>query len=60
MDLNIKDWRSWTGFIWLRRGTGGELLCTQELTIRMCEMQETSWLAEKLLASPKRLLDTVR
>jgi hypothetical protein len=22
-------WRMWTGFIWLRIGTGGVLLCTQ-------------------------------
>jgi len=27
--LHKKDWRAWTGAIWLRRGAGGGLLCTQ-------------------------------
>jgi hypothetical protein len=26
MDLQDVVWKSWTGFIWLRRGTGGVLL----------------------------------
>jgi len=57
--LNKKDWRVWTGFIWLRIGIGGQLSCTQGLTFRLHKMQETSWLAENLTASPQGLLDTV-
>jgi hypothetical protein len=27
MDLRQVEWGAWTGSIWLRIGTGGELLC---------------------------------
>jgi hypothetical protein len=57
--FNRKDWRAWTGFIWLRIGTGGQLSRIQELTYRLHKTQETFRLAEKLLASTQGLLDTV-
>jgi hypothetical protein len=39
---------AWTGFMWLRTETRGELLCTWSLTFAFCKVWEIAGLAEEL------------
>jgi hypothetical protein len=49
----FKNWdeRTWIGFIWLRKGATGRLLCTQKGNFRFHKMQGISLLAAELLTS---------
>jgi hypothetical protein len=45
----------WTGFIWLKIGTGGGILWTRLSTLRFHKSRRIPWLAEWLLASQEGL-----
>jgi len=53
--LKKQDTRVWTGFIWLRKVSGGGLLWTRYWTFGFREKREISWLAERPLASQERV-----
>jgi hypothetical protein len=48
-----QDGRVWTGFIWLRIWTSGELLWTRQWTFGFHKLLETSWQAKQLLVYPE-------
>jgi hypothetical protein len=48
-------WRAWTGFIWLRIGSGGEVLWMRCWNLGFHKMRRISRLAEKLIASQEGL-----
>jgi hypothetical protein len=47
--------RVWTGFMWLRIGTSGGLLWTQQCTFNFHETRRISWIAVPLLTSQEGL-----
>jgi len=48
--LNKQSGNVWIGFIWLRKGTTGGLLRTQQWTFGFHKRRGISWLSEWLLA----------
>jgi hypothetical protein len=50
MDLRAVGWGAWTGSIWLRIGTGGELLWMRLWIFGFHKMRGISWLAQDVLA----------
>jgi hypothetical protein len=55
MDLREVGWGAWTGSIWLRTGTGGELLWMRLWTFGFHKMRGISWVAQDVLASQEGL-----
>jgi hypothetical protein len=55
MHLREVGWEAWTGLIWLRIGTGGELLWTRLWTFGFHKMRGISWVAQEVLASHEGL-----
>jgi hypothetical protein len=49
------DGGAWTGSIWLRIGTGGELLWMRLWTFGFHKIREISWVAQDVLASQEGL-----
>jgi hypothetical protein len=45
----------WTGFIWLRLWTRGELLWKRQWTFEFHKILVNSWIAERLMASEEGL-----
>jgi hypothetical protein len=55
MDLWEVGWGAQTGFIWLRIGTGGGLLCIRWGIFGFHKMRGISWVASDILASQEGL-----
>jgi hypothetical protein len=55
MDLREVRWGAWTGSIWLRIGTVGELLWMRLWTFEFHKMRGNSWVAQDVLPSQEAL-----
>jgi hypothetical protein len=55
MDLREVGWGAWTGSIWLRIWTGGELLWMRLWTFGFHKMRGIFWVAQDVLASQEGL-----